>query len=133
MDIKQWQEKVYNVSKSKGWYDNDDRRPLEFHALMISEVAEATEAVRNRKPPFYLQKGDIVVDLGVGEVDKKSIDQAVSELPDGKPEGEATELADCVIRIMDYFEKNGWDLEAVMLAKSNYNETRPYRHGNKAL
>jgi len=48
-----------------------------------------------------------------------------------KPEGEAVELADAVIRIMDYFESKGWDLEHVIELKHDYNKTRSYRHGGK--
>ena len=48
-----------------------------------------------------------------------------------KPEGEAVELVDAVIRIMDYFGYRGWDMEQVIEAKMEYNETRSYRHDNK--
>jgi len=52
--------------------------------------------------------------------------------PSGKPEGEAIELADAVIRIMDYCEFVGIDLEQAIQLKHEYNKTRPYRHGNKS-
>jgi NTP pyrophosphatase (non-canonical NTP hydrolase) len=109
MQIKEWQKRVYDIAKSKGWYDESvpQSTRVERHMLMVSEIAEATEEIRNGQLPIYSK--------------------------DGKPEGEAIELADCVIRIMDYFESQGWDLEAAIKTKSEYNETRPYRHGGKTI
>jgi NTP pyrophosphatase (non-canonical NTP hydrolase) len=49
----------------------------------------------------------------------------------GKPEGIATELADCIIRILDTCKRYNWPLAQALLVKMEYNETRPYRHGNK--
>lgn len=52
---------------------------------------------------------------------------------DDKPEGMGAELADVVIRIMDYCGFAGIDLESLILQKHEYNKTRPYRHGGKVL
>lgn len=107
MTIKEWQVRIYKTAKDKGWYDNGGPSPLVRHMLIVSVVAEATEEVRNRKQPTYIV--------------------------DGKPEGEAVELADVVIRVMDYFEHMGWDLEEAIKLKTDYNDTRPFKHGGKAL
>ena len=109
MTIKEWQKKVFDIAKSKGWYDAEvpQATSIERHMLIVSEVAEATEEVRNGKEPIYIK--------------------------DGKPEGEAIELADVVIRVMDHFEHMGWDLEEAIKIKSDFNETRPYRHGGKKI
>lgn len=48
-----------------------------------------------------------------------------------KPEGVAVELADCVIRILDYCGHAGIDIEEAIRIKHEYNKTRPYRHGGK--
>jgi len=107
MTIKEWQEKIYKTAVEKGWYDKSlpQKNSLEFHMLMVSEIAEATEEVRKGTEPIYFENN--------------------------KPEGEAIELADCVIRIMDYFEHRGWNLEKTIKIKTEYNDTRPYRHGGK--
>lgn len=38
-----------------------------------------------------------------------------------------------LIRILDWCGKEGVDVEAVLAQKHEYNRTRPYRHGGKAL
>lgn len=66
--------------------------------------------------------------------------QELSEMLDGirKPgpdshcpqfTSETVELADLVIRAMDYSGKNNLPLGQAILAKMEYNRTRPYKHG----
>lgn len=107
MHLNTFMRQVHSTAREKGWHDSE-RRPLEIHALISSEIGEATEAVRGGLPHFFL--------------DGK-----------GKPEGEAVELADAVIRIADYFGKNGWNFAEILKAKMEYNKTRSYRHGGKKV
>ena len=52
-------------------------------------------------------------------------------IKDGKPEGKAVEMADCIIRILDWMGRANIDAEDVIATKHAYNETRPYKHGKK--
>lgn len=112
MTINELVKEAYETAKEKGWHDEGkEKSALENHMLIVSEIAEATEAVRNPKldelyPHCY-------VDIS------------------GKPEGELIELVDAIIRIADYCGSKGWDLEQALRLKMDYNKTRSYRHGNK--
>ena len=96
--------RIHAANKEKGFW-KDDRHPLAIHMLIVSEIAEATEAVQNNKLDYYVENG--------------------------KPEGEAVELMDALIRILDYVGFKGWDAEKLIEEKLAYNASRPYRHGNK--
>jgi hypothetical protein len=39
------------------------------------------------------------------------------------------ELADAVIRIIDLARRNNWRVAEAILAKNEFNKTRPYKHG----
>lgn len=122
LSIKEIQSIVHENAKAKGWH-NEPRSALEIHCLIHSEISEATESYRNKEPIAWSQ------DLKNGAVyfpENAGFDKY-------KPEGEAIELADAVIRIMDYFELKGWDLGQMIELKHNYNTKRPYRHGNKVI
>lgn len=79
----------------------------EIIALCHSELSEALEQHRDGKPLLYHT--------------------------DGKPDGVAVEMADCLIRILDWFGTVDIDVDAVVLSKHAYNRNRPYRHGGKVL
>jgi NTP pyrophosphatase (non-canonical NTP hydrolase) len=79
------------------------RSELEAVALMHSELGELTEALRSPAMPF----SDHIPDFYASE----------------------EELADVIIRILEYSVQHGCrTLEAVQ-AKVEYNKGRPYRHG----
>lgn len=104
--ISEWQKSIHEVAKSKGWYDTE-RSNTELLALAICELSEAIEEERKGTDTYY-------------EIE-------------GKPCGIQTEVADCIIRLLDMAESRGWDIEEVMQKKHKYNRGREYRHGNKKL
>lgn len=104
---------THNLAKEKGWWGMEELRYFpEIAALIHSEVSEALEEWRAGVPPseIYFSK------------DKQGND---------KPEGIGIELADVLIRVLDYCAKEGIDIDYMLKVKHEYNKTRPYRHGGK--
>ena len=117
---------AHSMAVDKGWYEGTTTKsPLEAHMLIVTEVAEASEEVRNGNPPVY----QVVQALGHGK--KIALPFTEDWTENGKPEGELIELADVIIRIADYCGYMGWDLQEAVNLKLNYNSKRPARHGGK--
>jgi NTP pyrophosphatase (non-canonical NTP hydrolase) len=95
--------RIHDLAKEKGWWD-DDRSDGEIIALCHSELSEALEGLRERNP-----QSDKIPDFTKVE----------------------EELADCVIRLMDFSEARGHRVEYAILAKHEFNKTRPHKHGKK--
>lgn len=101
-------EKAHEIAKDHGWWDNPNAGDFAtFIANVTGEVAEAWEEYRKGK------------------------DVAMDYMVDDKPEGIPSELADIIIRVLDYAGGMGIDLQAAIDQKMAYNDTRPYRHGGK--
>jgi hypothetical protein len=128
LTIKQLMQRAYETAAQKGWHDRR-RSPLEFHALIHSEISEATEAVREGLPPF-VQKQVFVAPLTMADLVNSTSDTE-SVRTQFMPEGEVVELADAIIRIADYCESCGYDLEGAIEAKLRFNQGRSHRHGGK--
>ena len=117
---------AHKLAREKGWYETE-RKPAELMMLMVSEIAEAMEEVRNDKPKVYQKIPSAFVDGAGIEVLPGHFAWSDSL----KPEGEAIELADLVIRLFDYCEYRGIDLGCAIELKMAYNAKRDHRHGGK--
>ena len=102
-------EEVWNHVSKKVWMNavkhgfwDDARNDGETIALIHSELSEALEALRQGNP-----SSDKIIEFS-----------AVEE-----------ELADVVIRIMDYAMGNDLDIAGAIIAKIGYNKDREFMHG----
>lgn len=131
MTIKELTADIHQNAKDHGWWD-EERSFGDIIALCHSELSEALEEHRNDKPScYFLREVDVCTDpIDIIYKDESDMSKWTGK---EKLEGTATEMADCIIRILDWAGKEGIDMESIIEMKHQYNKTRPYRHGNKRL
>ena len=125
MTLNEWAKEIHENAVAHGWWD-DERSFGDIVALCHSELSEALEEYRSNRPMAYVF-GD---NDFMGEPE---IIEDTSMWGNRKPEGIATEMIDCIIRILDWCGKENLDVDKLLELKHSYNKTRPYRHGGKAL
>ena len=94
---------IHDNAAVHGWWD-EPREDGTLIALIMSEAAEALEALRKGNKP----------------------DEHCPQFS-----GAEVELADVIIRIMDMAEARGWNVAGAIVAKHEFNKTRPYKHGKE--
>lgn len=120
--VRDLQHRAHATALEKGWYKDGPRQVPELLCLMHSEISEALEEFRNGMDPQQIYFTSVNTNLTNEQ----------NPLP-GKPEGIPIELADLVIRVLDFCGAHKIDLENAILLKMLYNSTRPYRHGGKKV
>lgn len=97
---------IHRNAVKHGWYE-DKKSLAEVLVLVTTEIAEAFEEYRNghEETEVYFK--------------------------DGKMEGIPVELADIIIRVLDYCGYLAIDIDMLVKQKMEYNKTRPYKHGGK--
>lgn len=107
MNWNEFAKEVHDNSVAHGWWE-DERSIAEIAALCHSELSEALEEYRaGRGMVWYKCDGHVCDELQCDGCDVRN------ERSD-KPEGIAVELADCIIRILDWFGKNSLDALALI-------------------
>ena len=92
----------HRIATEHGFWESTNKG--EKIALMHSELSECLEALRHGNPR----------DEHIPEFDNATV-----------------ELADCIIRILDFARREGLRLPDAILAKMEYNEKRPRKHGKE--
>lgn len=105
-------ETCHDGSVENGWYEYDDEhpelKPADFLMLMVQELTEAYD---------HLRDGHGLTEVWYQEGVK----------PDGFP----VEMADTIIRVLDYCAYLEIDIGTLVMQKLAYNRTRGKRHGGK--
>lgn len=141
-------EECHETSKSKGWWNAEDEDgkmlvperlqtlkerlrtiPTKI-ALIHSEASEALEEYRegNLKTLF---RGSVQLSSGTQVRDYAS-PHGMDDHPPRKPVGFPSELADILIRTLEFAVALDIDIAEEVRLKMAYNQTRPHRHGGKA-
>lgn len=138
MEIKlnEFSQEVHENAVAHGWWDEKRSFP-EIIALIHSELSEALEEYcKGRAMIWYAceeePNGNDEICNPEDEYDCLNYGkEATCKYRNPKPEGIAIELADAMIRILDYCAYSGIDIEEALTIKHAYNKERPYRHGGK--
>ena len=122
MKLNKFAQAVHENAVKHGWWD-EERTFGEIIALCHSELSEALEEYRAKRPMLYYpcNAGGVCVDDAEGDnvscgsrVTDPEHQEAACKARSKKPEGIAVELADCIIRVLDYMGKEGFNVDALL-------------------
>ena len=112
--------KIHELNVKKGFYDEQPSKDRQL-MLVVSEVSEAYESVRKNlvADSVFVKESTI---FPINLVSNKEFKIYVKDT-------EEDEIADSIIRLLDYCGNHGIDIDAHINLKLAYNQSRPYKHG----
>lgn len=126
---------IHRTAVEKGWWgDLSDYRPDrpgghnyarnfgEILCLIHSEVSEALEEYRDGHP---------LTEIRHEATGHPEVAPETGVLYGWKPEGVPVEMADIIIRVLDACAALGIDIDRALQLKTEFNKTRPHKHGGK--
>jgi len=132
MKIKETIEKAHSMAKQKGFWEEEKRNIPQALLLIISEVSEATEALRKDHYADKAAVESLSQDLELDRTDEEFMLTAINwktSFEQGVKSSFEDEIADVAIRLFDLCGGLGIDLEKHIELKMMYNSVRGYKHG----
>ena len=123
--------RAHGTAKEKGFWDTE-RNVSEMLMLIVSEVAEAQEALRKNHYANQEVVDSLAQDLELDRTDEEFLLKALvwkSKFEDNIKSTFQDEIADVAIRLFDLCGGMGIDLEKHIEMKMKYNSMRSYKHG----
>ena len=115
MNLNELRDRAWQIAEDKGFNDAN----LEIGTklmLVVSELGEAMEALRSGK-----RSNISTVSIGYfRSIFKRDVKDTFED-----------EIADAIIRLLHLCGCEGIDIQSHVIAKMNYNETRPRKHGKE--
>ncbi len=122
--MKKLQELCHKIAVEKGFWDVNCRHCMEL--ITPKELAKFPSC-----PYCFDSQLDPRNDAEMLMLMVSELGEACEGLRKGDKKNVAEELADCVIRIMDYSEARNIDIEKEILKKCKKNKKRKYKHGKR--
>lgn len=122
---------AHGTAKEKGFWDTE-RNVSEMLMLIVSEVAEAQEALRKNHYANQEVVDSLAQDLELDRTDEEFLLKALvwkGKFEDNIKSSFQDEIADVAIRLFDLCGGMGIDLEKHIEMKMKYNSMRGYKHG----
>ena len=132
MKIKETIERAHSTAKKKGFWEEENRNIPEALLLIISEVSEATEALRKNLYADQSIANGLKQDIDLNYADDEfKLNQGIwKSLFEEKIKSTfEDEIADVAIRLFDLCGGLKIDLEKHIELKMKYNSLRGYKHG----
>lgn len=126
MNLNELAQTIFEGNKSRGFHDKPQETGT-YLMLMVSELGEALEADRNGKTANWKGFNSDMSYWFEGQpgYEEKWASTFKNDIKDSHED----EIADTLIRILDYCGLKGIDIQAHVEAKLRYNATRPHKHG----
>jgi NTP pyrophosphatase (non-canonical NTP hydrolase) len=132
MNIKDAITRAHSIAKEKGFWEEEKRNTPEALLLIISEVSEATEALRKDHYANQEVVNSLAQDLELDKTDEEFLLKTLvwkGKFEDNIKSTFQDEIADVAIRLFDLCGGLGIDLEKHIELKMKYNSMRGYKHG----
>lgn len=118
MSMNKFAQEVHQNAVAHGWWD-DPRTFGEIISLCHSELSEALEELRAGRGMVWYACTEGTPEHPCNPKDiydcEMSGQEANCAYRSAKPEGIAVELADCIIRVLDFFGREEFDTDALLL------------------
>ena len=124
--------KAHATAKEKGFWEEEKRNIPEALLLIISEVSEATEALRKNHYANQEVVDSLAHDLELDKTDEEFLLKTLvwkGKFEDNIKSTFQDEIADVAIRLFDLCGGMGIDLQKHIELKMKYNSMRGYKHG----
>jgi NTP pyrophosphatase (non-canonical NTP hydrolase) len=134
MHIEKLVKDSHEMAVKKGFWEDQNRNVPEMLMLIVSELAEALEALRKEHNAPKFTVDDLYKDLQIDFTDEEYVFNVLSWKENFEKSVKSSfedELADVAIRLFDLCGGLKIDLGKHIELKMFYNSTRGHKHGKK--
>jgi NTP pyrophosphatase (non-canonical NTP hydrolase) len=134
MHIEKLVKDSHKMAVKKGFWEDQNRNVPEMLMLIVSELAEALEALRKEHNAPKFTVDDLYKDLQIDLTDEEYVFNVLSWKENFEKSVKSSfedELADVAIRLFDLCGGLKIDLGKHIELKMFYNSTRGHKHGKK--